>query len=232
MPKSVAKSFKATLERDNTALGWVIAHVPFDVRKTWDAGGRPKVKGEINGFAFRTSLFPTRSGSHFLLINKRMQKGGKAAPGSVAQFRLEPDTEKRTVAVPPEFKRILAEDRSLDRWFAQLSSSMRNWISSWIVAVKNPEVRVRRAERAAEWMLAAIDGERELPPILQVEFSRYPHAREGWARLTPTQRRHHLMGIFYVQSPEARAKRTARVIQDAIKAAERPPKRRRRQAGT
>lgn len=226
MPKSVVKSFKATLERDNTALGWVIAHVPFDVRKTWGAGGRPRVKGEINGFGFRTSLFPTRTGSHFLLVNKRMQTGGKAAPGSVAQFRLEPDTEDRTVAIPAELKSVLAEDRSLGRWFAQLSFSMRNWISRWIVSVRNTEVRMRRAERAAEWMLAAMEGERELPPIMQVEFSRYPHAREGWARLTPTQRRHHLMGIFYVQSPQARTKRVGRAIQDAIKAAERPPKKR------
>jgi len=226
MSKPVVKSFKATLERDNIALGWLIAHVPFDVRKTWGAGGRPKVKGEINGFAFRTSLFPTREGGHFLLVNKRMQKGGKAVLGSVAQFRLELDTEDRTIAVPSELKRVFAEDRSLGRWFAAMSPSMRNWISSWIVNVKSAEVRLRRAERAGEWMLAAMEGERELPPIMQVEFSRYPHAHKGWERLTPTQRRHHLMGIFYVQSPGARAKRVARAIQDAIKAAEKPPRKR------
>ena len=226
MPKPVIKSFKATLERDNIALGWLIAHVPFDVRKTWGAGGRPKVKGEINGFVFRTSLFPTSEGGHFLLVNKRMQKGGKAVLGSVAQFRLELDTEERTVAVPSELKRVFTEDRSLGRWFAEMSPSMRNWISSWIVNVKSAEVRVRRAERAAEWMLAAMEGERELPPIFQLEFSRYPHAREGWKRMTDIQRRQHLLGVFHVQSPEARAKRVARAIQDAIKYAEKPPKKR------
>ena len=116
MTKSTAKSFKATLQRDNTGLGWVIVNIPFDVRKAWGTA-RPRVKGEINGFAFRSSLFPIRGGGHFLLVNKRMQAGAKAFAGSVAQFRLEPDTEERVVTVPKELKRILGEDRSLRRWF-------------------------------------------------------------------------------------------------------------------
>ena len=40
-----------------------------------------------------------------------MQAGAKAFAGSVAQFRLEPDTEERVVTVPKELKRILGEDR-------------------------------------------------------------------------------------------------------------------------
>ena len=224
MPKPAVKSFKATLERDNTALGWVIARVPFDVRRTWGAGGRPRVKGEINGFAFRTSLFPTREGGHFLLVNKSMQAGGRTAPGTIAQFRLELDTDDRTVPVPSELKRLFAEDRSLGRWFSQLSFSMRNYISKWITDVKSAEARVRRAEQIAERMMATMEAEHELPPILQVEFSRYPHAREGWERMTATQRRNHLLGIFYVQSPEARARRLAKTIQEATKFADRPAK--------
>jgi hypothetical protein len=101
MTPSAARSFRATLEHDGTRLKWVIVHIPLDVAKVWGSRGRLKVKGEINGFAFRTSLFPTGQGGHTLLINKRMQAGAKAGVGSVAQFRLEPDTEKRVVTVPP-----------------------------------------------------------------------------------------------------------------------------------
>ena len=83
------------------------------------------MKGEISGFAFRTSLFPTGKGDHIMLVNKRMQSGGKAVPGTVAQFRLEPDTEARVVTVPAELKRALGEDRSLRRWFDRLNYTPR-----------------------------------------------------------------------------------------------------------
>src|SRR6267143_1202049 len=122
--KPVSKSFKATLERMPSNLGWVIVRIPLDVPKAWGTRGMLKVKGEINGFAFRTSLFPTGKGGHMLLVNKRMQRGAGAGPGTVAQFCLEPDTEERIVRVPAELKRALAEDRSLRRWFDTLNYSM------------------------------------------------------------------------------------------------------------
>ena len=53
--KLVKKSFKATLERLRSNLGWIIVWIPFDVQKVWGSRGRLKVRGEINGFAFRTS---------------------------------------------------------------------------------------------------------------------------------------------------------------------------------
>jgi hypothetical protein len=80
MAKTAVKSFTATLERLRINLGWVIAFVPFDVKKAWGKGGRPKVRGTINGFEFRSSLFPTREGRHFILVNKQMQEGAGLVP--------------------------------------------------------------------------------------------------------------------------------------------------------
>src|SRR5437016_2641667 len=186
-----AKSFSAPLEHLRGGLGWVVAYLPFDARNVWEGGGRPKVKGEINGFAFRTSLFPTRDGRHFLLINKRMQKGAQAYVGSVAKFRLEPDKDERTVSIPVEMKRILAEDRSFQRWFGSLNYSTRKWLSDWITNVKSTEARIRRAEQVAEQLMAAMEAERELPPMIDLALKRNPRARQGWALMSPTQRRQH-----------------------------------------
>lgn len=163
-PKPVAKSFKATLERPASRLGWVTIRIPLDVPKVWGTRGMLKVKGEINGFAFRTSLFPTGRGYHYLLVNKRMQVGANAAPGDTAQFRLEPDTEKRVATVPAELQRILNEDRSLRRWFDQLNYSTRKWTTDLIANVKSAEARLRRAEQVAEQLFSTMEAERELPP--------------------------------------------------------------------
>jgi uncharacterized protein DUF1905/bacteriocin resistance YdeI/OmpD-like protein len=219
--KPVARSFQATLERMPSNLGWVIVRIPLDVLKVWGTRGMLKVKGEINGFAFRTSLFPTGKGYHYLLVNKRMQAGAGARPGTVAQFRLAPDTEKRVAAVPAELERILKEDRSFRRWFDQLNYSTRKWIADWVVQVKSSEARVRRSEQVAEQLLATMEAERELPPILKLAFAREPRALAGWQRMSPSHRRGHLLAIFYYRTPEARDRRIAKTIEDALVFADR-----------
>ena len=222
--KPVSKSFKATLERMPSNLGWVIVRIPLDVPKVWGTRGMLKVKGEINGFAFRTSLFPTGKGYHYLLVNKRMQAGAAARPGSVAQFRLEPDMEKRVATVPAELQRILNEDRSLRRWFDQLNYSTCKWITDRVVQVKSAEARVRRTEQVAEQLMATMEAERDLPPILKLAFAREPRALAGWQRMSRSHRRGHLLAIFYYRTPEARDRRIAKIIEDALTFAERKPR--------
>src|SRR2546430_11567846 len=172
MTKALAKSFRAMLERLKSRLNWVVIHVPLDVPRIWRTRERLKVKGEINGFPFRTSLFPTGKGRHMMLINKQMQKGGKVTTGSRAQSGLEPDTEPRIVIIPAELKRALAGDLQLRRWFERLNYSTRKEISAWITQVKSAEARERRAQQIAERLLATMEAEGELPPILQVTFAR------------------------------------------------------------
>jgi uncharacterized protein YdeI (YjbR/CyaY-like superfamily) len=179
-----------------------------------------KVKGEINGFAFRTSLFPTGKGGHTLLINKRMQAGAKAWVGSTAQFRMEPDTEERIVKIPPELKRILAEDRSFRRWFDQLTYSTQKYVADWITDLKSPEARQRRAEQVAEQLLSTMEAEQELPPVLQRALPPGSLAREGWDLMSQTQRRGHLLGIFYYRTPEARGRRIQKMLEAASEKAE------------
>ena len=85
MPARQRKSFSAVLEPDGTQLRWVIVRVPFDVGKAWPVRRRMRVRGEIEGFAFRTSLFPDPRGSgQVLLVNKKMQSAAKTGVGAVA----------------------------------------------------------------------------------------------------------------------------------------------------
>jgi uncharacterized protein YdeI (YjbR/CyaY-like superfamily) len=218
--KPASRTFQATLERIDSPLKWVMVRIPFHAAKVWGKRGQLKVKGEINGFAFRTSLFPDGNGGHRLLVNKLMQRGAKAAPGMVARFRLEPDSAVRVVKVPAELHRALSEDRSLRRWFDGLSHSIRNEFCKVIAQAKSPAVRLRRAERMAECLLGAMEAERELPPVLQIALAQNSLAREGWQSLSPLRRRSHLLGIFYYQSPGARARRMEKALEDAIQVAQ------------
>jgi uncharacterized protein YdeI (YjbR/CyaY-like superfamily) len=224
MAKSLVKTFQATLRRDETPLQWTVISVPREVTEYWKARNRFRVKGEImsegtEGFAFRTSLFPTGDGGFILLVNKRMQTAARVTAGSVATFRLEPDTEERDVDIPAELAKAISGVSGLRRWYDRLPYSLRKYIADIITGVKSPEARVRRAEQMAELALSMKEAERELPPILEAAFVRAPLARQGWNAMTPIQRRGHLWGIFYYRSPESRQKRTDKAIQEAIRIA-------------
>src|SRR4051812_12143575 len=98
-----AKSFRAVLEKGSQGLGWTIARLPFDPASVWKTMIRLRVAGEINGFPFRTSLFPMAGGGgFFLLVNRAMQREAGVLPGDAAEFKLWPDMEPRPAELPEE----------------------------------------------------------------------------------------------------------------------------------
>ena len=216
-----SRTFTATLEPLRGNLGWVIARVPFNVHKLWGTRSRIKVKVTIGDETFRTSLFPTREGEHFILVNKKMQRAGRVKTGMRAEFTVEPDKEERSVRQPAEFEKILNREKAAQKWFSELSHSMRHYIGKWIAEPKSAASRQKRAAEMAERILATMAAETELPPALRGALDRVPHARAGWEKLTPTQRRHHLLGYFYYKTPEAKARLFQKAIDDAVAAAER-----------
>jgi hypothetical protein len=211
--KVVTKIFSAVLEPSGDRLNWTIIRVPLDIAKVWGVRGQLKVKGEINGFPFRTSLFPTGKGSHILMVNKKMQAGGRAAPGLEARFRLQPDTAPREVRAPAEWLAILRKSKALEKFYQSLNYSTRHEITKWIAGGKQSETRRRRSEQLAERLLLTMEAEHELPPLLQTALARNPRARAGWERMPSSHRRAHLMGIFGYRNPESRARRLAKALE-------------------
>jgi len=224
MPAAKAKSFRAVLEPSGNELRWVVARVPFDPAEAWPVRNGRRVRGEINGFAFRTSLFPEAGGKkQILLVNKKMQEGARAKPGDTVQFRLEPDLEEREALMPAELAKTLKSERGLRRYYDALSPSMRRDIGRWVGEPKSDASQAKRAGQIAERLLQAMEGEQEPPPILRAAFQRQPGARAGWEAMTPVRRRNHLFAIFYYQTSEGRERRARAAIEDALKLAKRVP---------
>jgi uncharacterized protein YdeI (YjbR/CyaY-like superfamily) len=220
MAQSAVKRFRAVLEPLQGGLGWVVAWIPFDVEAAWKKMVRLRVKVEVGGEVFRTSLFPdSHKGGHFVLVNKKMQKAAGAKVGAMVDFTITPDLDERTPTVPPELAKLLNTEKKLAKWYQGLSEPIRWEVAKWIDGVKSAEARQRRAEQIAERMMLTMEGEKELPPVLEVAFRRVPAARKGWQVMTKAQRRSNLMAVFYYQSPEAREKRVEKVVEDCLKAA-------------
>jgi len=219
MAKNAAKQFRAVIEPLQGGLGWVVAWIPFDVEEAWKKMVRLRVTVEVGGEVFRTSLFTaTQRGRHFLLVNKKMQKAAGAKVGAMVDFTIAPDLDERTPTVPSELAKLLKTEKKLAKWYEGLSEPIRWEIAKWIDGVKSAEARQRRAEQIAERLMLTMEGEKELPPVLEVAFRRVPAARKGWDAMTKAQRRSNLMAVFYYQSPEAREKRVRKVVEDCLKA--------------
>jgi uncharacterized protein YdeI (YjbR/CyaY-like superfamily) len=194
--------------------------VPFDVAGVWGKRGQMRVRGEINGFSFRTSLFPTGKGTHYMIVNKKMQAGGRVRPGTAAKFRMEPDVSERAITIPPEWQALLRQSKAMQKFYESLNESYRREFARQIAEGKQKETRKRRAEQLAEQLMSAMEAERELPPMLRLALERNPKAQAGWKMMTPTRRRSHLLGIFYYRNPESQARRIAKAVREMVAYAE------------
>jgi uncharacterized protein YdeI (YjbR/CyaY-like superfamily) len=220
MAGSAAKRFRAVLESASNGLGWVIVWLPFDPQKAWKKIVRLRVKVEVGGEVFRSSLFGDAvRGGYYILVNKKMQAAAGAKVGGMVDFTVVPDLEERTPEVPAELSKLLKPEKKLANWYEGLSESRRWEIGKWIDGVKGVEARQRRAEQVMEWLMLTMEGEKELPPVLEVAFLRTPAARKGWEAMTKTHRRSQLMAVFHYLSPEAREKRVKKLVEDCLKVA-------------
>src|SRR6185437_8815241 len=101
--------FRTELESYQGSHGtWLVAHMPFDARAEFGSGGIIRVNGTVNGFPFHSSIFPHRSGRHFLMVNKKMRVGAKVSePGDMIEVELQVDRAPKTVKLPPALRKAI-----------------------------------------------------------------------------------------------------------------------------
>jgi hypothetical protein len=105
--------FTALLEPDGTRLRWVIVRLPFDPVRAWPQRNGRRVKGEIEGFAFRTSLFPDPKGEgQVLLVNKKMQQAAGVRVGEKAASGSSRTWTRGLRRCPPSLRSCCAANRS------------------------------------------------------------------------------------------------------------------------
>ena len=141
------KRFRAVLEKDTDSSATAIA-IPFDVEKAYGARGRVPVRGTLNGFAFRSSVFPMGGGCHWLVVNRDMREGAKIKAGETISVVMERDDEPRVITPPEDFARALAANKAALAAWDKLSYTHRKEYARAIEEAKKPETRARRIEKA------------------------------------------------------------------------------------
>ncbi len=148
MPKQ--QVFTTRLEPVEKGSAWVLLHVPFDVQRVFDTRGRVSVRGTINGFEFRSSIFPGMRGEsrHHLMVNKAMQAGAKARPGDTVKVTMMLDDTPREVELPDDFADAIRRNAKARAAFETLTPAGRGSFADWVQSAKKDETRARRIEVA------------------------------------------------------------------------------------
>jgi hypothetical protein len=135
--------FNAKLEA--TGRGGVFYRLPLKESAKFGVRGRVAVVGSINGYAFRSSIFPMGDGTHFMAVNREVREGARAAIGESVKIVMQEDTAPRTVTLPPDLDKALSKSARTN--FEKLSYTHRKEYAQWVEAAKRPETRTRRIEQ-------------------------------------------------------------------------------------
>ena len=145
---AACQEFQGKIEPMGPGGAWTCLRIPFNVEEVFGSKARVSVKGTINGFDFRSSIFPMGDGTHFMMVNKTMQKGANIKSGDAVQVVLEKDTVPRSLQVPKDIKDALAENGEAKTCFEKMSYSHKKEYVDWIDSSKQEETRARRIEKA------------------------------------------------------------------------------------
>jgi Domain of unknown function (DUF1905)/Bacteriocin-protection, YdeI or OmpD-Associated len=138
--------FTGQLTAEGPNGAWTFLEVPRSASEKLGSRGRVSVVGSINGFAIRTSVHPTGTGTHQLAVNKAMQAGADAKAGERVKVVLEVDTQARVVKVPADVTRAINAKPPVKALWATLTPRCREEWVQWIEEAKKPETRLRRID--------------------------------------------------------------------------------------
>lgn len=147
--------FKAKLEA--VEQGGVFFTLPRKESAKFGVRGRVPVVGTLNGHPFRSSIFPTGDGTHFMGVNRQVREGAGVGVGERVEIVMEVDEAPRTVVVPEDLNKELSKSVALRVRFDKLSYTHRKEYAQWLESAKRPETRVRRLKQILAKLAAEQD---------------------------------------------------------------------------
>jgi uncharacterized protein YdeI (YjbR/CyaY-like superfamily) len=210
--------FQAELEHAAGPLGnWTVVYMPFDVRSEFGSGGIIRVRGTINGFEFATSIFPSKSKRHFLMVNKKLLKGARVSePGEVVEITLEQDAAPKKVSVPAALRSALNANADARKCFDDLPPGSQRYRVEMVTDAKSAAIRKRRIEELVTNMAELGRAFNQIPDFMERALAKNPAARVKFKALSMSHRREFLVYVLHGKSQATRDRRTAVMIKELL----------------
>lgn len=139
------KRFRVLLEKAEKSEATGIA-IPFEVLKVFGTRARVPVRGTINGFPYRSSIFPMGGGRHYMVVNKATREGANVTGGQTISVVMERDDEPRLITPPQDLARALKANKEAQSAWEKLSYTHQKEYAKAVEEARKPETRARRIE--------------------------------------------------------------------------------------
>jgi antitoxin component of MazEF toxin-antitoxin module len=136
--------FTTTIVVDGNNAG---IEVPEDVMASLGTARRIPVVVTLNGYSYRSTVAPYK-GRLMISLSAANRQASEVSGGDEVEVELEADTAVRTVVVPDDLARALADDDAAKARFDALSYSNQNRIVLSIDSAKTEATRARRVDAA------------------------------------------------------------------------------------
>lgn len=144
--------FTATLTAVKGGGNFVV--IPAEVSKAVGLQYGVRVRGTLNGVAYRSSLMP-RSGEYCLGVHKATMEAAKVEPGHDVDIAIEIDDQPLpTDKIPPDLAAAFKASPKAKAAFAKLAPSHRREHVKSVLDAKKPETRARRIETMVKLLTA------------------------------------------------------------------------------
>jgi hypothetical protein len=117
--------------------------VPAEVVAALDAGKRPSVVVNVNGYEYRSTVAPM-GGKYLLPFSADRRKESGIAGGDAIDVELTLDTAPRTVEIPEDLKAALGASRTAATAWQKLSYTHQKEHVWSVLDAKKAETRTRR----------------------------------------------------------------------------------------
>ncbi len=140
-PTTVSFETELTAVGNNTGI-----EVPHDAIDTLDAGKRPPLVVNVNGYEYRTTA-GVMGGVSMVPVSAAIRKETGLAAGDAIRVTLTVATEPREVDVPADFARAM-EDAGVRPFYDALANSLQRYHVDQVNGAKTEETRLRRVDKA------------------------------------------------------------------------------------
>jgi hypothetical protein len=131
---------------------WTMVVIPDDIASSFGTRSMVRVRGTLNGIAYRSSLMPDGEGGFHMLVNAAIRAEAEVSQGDEVTVDLEIDDAPRTVRTPPDLNRALKDDPRANAFWGALPYSNKKLYVDWILEAKQPDARAKRVTETVQSM--------------------------------------------------------------------------------
>jgi hypothetical protein len=128
--------------------GGALVELPSEVVAALGPPARKRVRGTLNGVAYRSNIGPMGGGRTYLGIHKALRTEAGVGFGDLVRVVIEADEVPRVVVVPDVLAAALAADPAAQAAFDRLSFTNRKEMAASIAEAVRTETRERRLAAA------------------------------------------------------------------------------------